>query len=444
VKNMSRLNFSRRTLLRGLFGGAASALLLPTLEIMLNSNGTAHADGTPLPKRFCAWHFGNGVQGPRWVPEKEGTGWAPSEELKPLFDAGVGEYVSVASGFGLKLGDFPNDAHNTGRVAMTSAAIRMKSNGHPADDGPSLTEAIGDAIGGASTFKRVELGISENAVWESAQNKAVNGIMSPRDLFDTLFGDAGGDATAASKIAKARGSSIEATIADAKALQARLGKEDQQRLDKHLEMLYGVQKRLALDLSSCTLPPDPGQDPEYDSSHEDLVGKNKLMADIVRAAMACDLSRVYNIMFCKSQANTVFWQLDAKEGMHTVTHAHTSASQKLHHKSVVLTMECLGYLLEQLKDTPEGDGNLLDSLCMLAWSEQDSGESGNDHGTENIPILVIGKAGGALKGGVHYRSTSKENTTKAHMTCLRALGIDAPSFGKGAAKASETISAFEV
>jgi hypothetical protein len=106
-------------------------------------------------------------------------------------------------------------------------------------------------------------------------------------------------------------------------------------------------------------------------------------------------------------------------------------------------MECLGYLLKQLKETPEGSGNLLDSMCMFVWSEQDANNTGNGHNNKNMPILIIGKAGGALKGGVHYKSTSEENSTKAHMTCLRALDINAASFGKGAAMATDTIHAFE-
>ncbi|MFS8067633.1 MAG: hypothetical protein ACMG6S_14815 [Byssovorax sp.] len=122
---MSNLNISRRTMVRGLFAGAATGLLLPTLDAMLDSTGTAYADGTPIPKRFFDWRFGDGAQGPLWVPQKEGTGWAASAELKPLFDAGVQSYVSVASGLEIKRGDNPWVAHHSGRVSMTSAAMKM-------------------------------------------------------------------------------------------------------------------------------------------------------------------------------------------------------------------------------------------------------------------------------------------------------------------------------
>jgi hypothetical protein len=323
---------------------------------------------------------------------------------------------------------------------MTSAAMKMV-NGYPKNDGPSLTDVVAGGIGGKTSFARVDLGISQNAVWGSAMNKTVNGHMSPRALYDSLFGGDTSDTAAALKMARARGSMLDASIADAKALRSRLGKEDQRRLDKHLEMLHGIEKRLELDVSQCTKPGRPGADPVYDPSHEDLVAKNKIMADIVRAAMACDLSRVYNLQFTAMQGNAVFWQVNAKEGMHTITHENTAASQVIHHNSVVLTMECLGYLLQQLKDTTEGAGNLLDSTCMLVWSEQDAQKTGNGHSNSNMPILIIGKAGGALKGGVHYASKTKENTTKAHMTCLKALGVQASSFGKGASQTSETLPA---
>ena len=42
---MRSLRLSRRTVLRGLLGGAAVGVGLPLLEAMLNANGTALADG---------------------------------------------------------------------------------------------------------------------------------------------------------------------------------------------------------------------------------------------------------------------------------------------------------------------------------------------------------------------------------------------------------------
>ena len=97
-----RTTLSRRTMLRGMAGGAAVMVGLPILDAMLNSNGTAFAGGSPIPVRMVTWCFGNGVLLNRWVPggirnPVTGANYPLSEELMPL--ANVKEYVSVCSGF---------------------------------------------------------------------------------------------------------------------------------------------------------------------------------------------------------------------------------------------------------------------------------------------------------------------------------------------------------
>ena len=59
---MAKWQLNRRTMLRGVLGGAAVAVALPPLEAMFNSHGTAHADGTPIPKRLGIFFWGNGVK----------------------------------------------------------------------------------------------------------------------------------------------------------------------------------------------------------------------------------------------------------------------------------------------------------------------------------------------------------------------------------------------
>ena len=86
----------RRTLLRGLLGGAVVSIALPPLEAMLNGNGTAYAGGTAFPRRFGVYFWGNGVLPDRWVPTAEGAAWQPSPLLMPL--AALRDQLTVVSG----------------------------------------------------------------------------------------------------------------------------------------------------------------------------------------------------------------------------------------------------------------------------------------------------------------------------------------------------------
>src|SRR5262245_66214750 len=90
---------SRRQLLRGAACGVGVAVGLPIFEAMLNSNGNALADGTPLPLRFGEFFWGNGVRLKFWVPAQTGPGWQLSPLLQPL--AKVKDYISVVTGTGV-------------------------------------------------------------------------------------------------------------------------------------------------------------------------------------------------------------------------------------------------------------------------------------------------------------------------------------------------------
>src|SRR5438309_7141208 len=72
---LKELKFSRRYALRGALSGIGVAMWLPVLDIMCNKNGTAFAQGAPLPTTFGIFYWGNGVYpGPLWTPTATGSG----------------------------------------------------------------------------------------------------------------------------------------------------------------------------------------------------------------------------------------------------------------------------------------------------------------------------------------------------------------------------------
>ncbi len=93
---LRKFKLSRRTVLRGMAGGAAVSVALPPLEAMMNSNGTAYANGEGLPRRFISFFWGNGVMLDRFEPTITGPDWELTEELAPF--GPIKEYVSVLTG----------------------------------------------------------------------------------------------------------------------------------------------------------------------------------------------------------------------------------------------------------------------------------------------------------------------------------------------------------
>ena len=132
---MPTKRLSRRTVLRGaLATGAAVSVPLPILDIMLNNNGTAFAQGAPLPKRYCTWFFGNGIIPALWNPSATGTGsaWGLTEELAPLMP--VKQWLTVVSGLKNMIGNA--SPHPMGSAASTTGGERREQLGRAGIDRP--------------------------------------------------------------------------------------------------------------------------------------------------------------------------------------------------------------------------------------------------------------------------------------------------------------------
>ena len=177
----------RRTLLRGLLGGIAVSVALPTLDIFLDGHGEAYASGEGFPKRFGTWFWGNGVhaspEDDRWTPTGDATSFQLAEEMSPLEP--VKSDITVISG--LKVYTPNTDPHGTGPAAVLSGS---RSTAERAFGAPTLDQIIADGIGGASTFRSLELSAQRA---DQSQSYSGAGTSNPPEsnpaaLYSRLFG----------------------------------------------------------------------------------------------------------------------------------------------------------------------------------------------------------------------------------------------------------------
>ncbi len=447
----SRFTIPRRTFLRGtLAGGVAVAVPLPRLCGMLNGNGTAYADGTALPLRFGTWFFGNGIIPDRWVPRTTGSGdaWQLSEQLAPL--TAVKPWLSVLTGFSIKV---PNNAPH---ASMPAAALTGAQVGSPVRL-PSIDQRIAPLISEGVAFPTgLHLGLSDVsgatslgvAISFRGPDAPNPPEYSPGALFQTLLGFTNNGSTEPKPpdpALLARGKVLDAVAEDAQALRARLGIEDQARLDQHLEgvsqLQVQIEKQVAPQVTGTITDPDEAY-PERGEDGSVSRQRNQAFADLLVFALSSDLTRVFSYMFtCPAcHDNYADCGLDPttfhEDYGHRLSPKGLAEATQGFNTGVKFAMSNLGDLLGLMAATPDGAGNLLDNSCVYVTSCVAESQT---HGGTDYPLLVAGKAGGALKSDQHVRLLD-ENVSKVPYSLLTAFGSTDASFGEDEAMVTSGVS----
>jgi hypothetical protein len=440
---------SRRRVLRGLGG---IALALPIFDCMLNGNGDAYADETELPTRFGLWFWGNGVRLGNWLPTSVGANFTLPGDPTLGALVGVQEYVSVVSGLSVKT---PRHAHHSGMATICTGGPHLKIDdvrdtivstfkypsvdqiaaNHFMEVAPTPYRSLEAAV---TRFRGTDEGttfqyLSHNgsAAGETNVNPSEE---SPHAFFNRLFGEG----TAEPLINAARATVLDAVQDQIADLTKKLGKRDRSKLDQHLSSVRDLETRLSAPIADCTKPVDPGDFPDVDGN-EQMAEKNVIMSDLMTLALACGLTRAFSIMFSTCGSGAVYWNVGATDGRHYLNHTEPAPWDK-GHAAAKFDMESLAYFLGKMRDTTEGDKNLLEQSSILCVTEHTEGWT---HSQDDMPILVCGKGGGRLKGNVHYRQEGG-NTTRALLTALRGAGLPLTEFGYEGGHVTDPISELEV
>lgn len=440
-------SLSRRTILRGGLGLAAVSIALPRLGAMLNSNGDAYAAGEPLAKRFGVWFWGNGSIPEVWVPGQVGVGaeWELSPQLEVY--APVRDNLTVITGFDVKVG---GSAHKAGPAGALSG---RPHNGAGNYAGPTIDHMVADLIGGGSAFKALHVGVSRataNASGQAINYASSSGANTPvmpeydaRTLFDRLFAlesEVPAGAPDHSRFVRAR--VLDAVREDAAKLRHRLGSEDAHRLDQHLEGINELQQRIEPNqpaAGQCAQESlDAGDFPE---AVRDLEGsardsQNLAMSQLVTYALSCELTNVFLFQHGRPAAHYDMSNIGINVDVHDNLSHQEGGQQPTLQKAMQYWHNQGRVLMEMLQNTPDGAGNLLENSLVYGTSDVSFGRS---HSVKDYPILLFGKAGGALKGNQHFRSPGA-NVGSVLLTLLNIYGAELKEFGGGGGQVSSEVS----
>lgn len=434
---------SRRTILRGAVNGAAVGMALPFLDIFLDVNGQAMAaTGQRLPLRFGTWIWGCGFIPERWIPTTEGSDYAMPADLEPL--APYRKQMALFTGFDVKLDGVANKPHVTGNLGLrTGLPVPSETVG-----APTIDVLIGEHIGQGTRFRSIELSASgiERSYSARGAGSPNPSETSPVALYQRIFGEGFQDPNAATFApdprTMVRQSVLSAVTEDRQKLVKSLGAADRHRLDEYFTSVRQLEQQLELQLQppakveNFTKPAAPGKT-VVDADIEHVMVNHKLMAGLLAQALACNQTKVFNMLFSDTASN--LRRSASSDTHHTLTHEEP-VNPKLGYQENVAwfaakSMVACREFIDALAGIKEGDGTLLDNTLLFAHSDCSIAKS---HAVEGIPMMVIGGAQGRIKTGYH-KAGRADPASRIGLSLQQAMGLQVEKWGTKSMDTNRTV-----
>ncbi len=429
---------SRRHFLRG----AGVALALPWLESLplFAQDGKTSATGKP-PIRFAHIFFSNGVEPAHWWAKGQGASMEFGPAAEPL--APIREDLVFLRGLYHQKALSSTSPH-LGRMNLLSGATVSLD---PKDIrvGTSFDQVLAQRIGSRSAVPSLVLGIEPNELrledglsmiygssisWASPIKPATKEIY-PSRTFDQLVGDGKGR--------KLDRGILDAVLEEAHSLQPRVSAGDRKKLDEYLESIRDIEKRIdhasreerlegwRPTLAQPNLPRPADEVPQNVPEHM------KLMLDLIVLAFQMDKTRVITLMLNNDLSQMNFKFLEGVRGALHLDLTHNGKAPELeamYLKTNQFHVRQFTYLVERLKGIDEGGTSLLDnSILMFASSLFD----GDAHGADQLPIVLAGRAGGALRTGrvLDYLDKGNDNrrACSLYLSLMDGMDVHLDHFG---------------
>ena len=446
---ITKKHLSRRTFL----AGAGAAISLPLLEAMIPAQTPLRLTAASPRPRLCCIEMVHGSAGSTqygvdqhfWMPEKVGSDFEFTTILKPLEP--FREYLTLVTQTDLRPAE-AFQASEEGADHFRSSAVFL-TGAHPKQtEGsdvlagtsidqiyarqfgqdtplPSMQLCIEDVDSSGSCGFNYSCAYSGSISW-SSPTAPMPMIIDPRMAFENLLGDGSSIQERAERHLTNR-SILDGITREVTQLRTQIGPNDRTRLDSYLESVREIERRIHKieEYNSSgerrELPSAPLGVPDSWEEHV------KIMFDLQVLAFSADVTRVSAFKMSRDLSNRVFAESGVKTPFHTMSH-HGSTPSRVTEFSKINTYHVglLGYFLGKLRNTPDGDGNLLDHSLIYYGSPM--GDS-NVHAHKRVPVLLMGKAGGALKGNFHLKCAEGTPNTNVLLTLLSKLGVKADRIG---------------
>jgi hypothetical protein len=435
----------RRTFLRGL--GATVAL--PFLDAMVPIGRKAYGVMASERTRLVAIEMVHGAAGCNelgarmnlWSPAQVGSAFDLSPTALSSLEA-YRDYLTIISNTDVRQAE-PFSPHEIGGDHFRSSAVFLTQS-HPTQTegsnvyvGPSLDQIYAQRFGQETPIPSMQLCIenvdqaggcaygyacvyTDSISWASP-TEPLPVIRDPRVAFEKLFG-VGGTSEERANRRRTRRSILDWVAGEMRSLERSLGPEDRQRLDRYLEDIREVERRIQR-VEARNQSGEPRELPEAPAGVPDSFSEHvKLMFDIQALAFAADMTRVFSFKLGRDGSSRIYPESGMEKPFHPASHhGGNERGVKDFFQINKYHVSMLPYFLDKLKSISEGDSNLLDKTLILYGSPM---ADGNLHNHRRCPLFLLGKANGQLSGNLHLKAPEGTPMANAMLSLLHTLGVD--------------------
>lgn len=423
-------HLDRRTALKAV----GVSMALPWLEAM-GSTSTAEAE---LPRRMCAVLFPFGIAMPEddsedrkwgWFPTGKGKDYQLTNVLKPL--APLMDDVSIFHGLSHPRCRGMN-GHDTGDTFLTANNLAPITYQNTISVDQYAASVIGKQTRLSSLTLSTDGGVGPRTrtttLSYTAKGQPIPALSDPQQIFQRLFGQDGASKNDRRKLENSE-SILDLVMEQSGALTRKLGVADQRKMAEFETSVREVEKRVKRSRSWLNVPlPKVDRDSiALDATTDAPRDYLKAIYDLQFLAFQTDLTRVttYQIgSYGPSRARAFPGVLGLKPDWHGLAHA---AAKKNGPENIgrfdQFLAENLARFLTRLKETPEGDGNLLDRTLVLYGSS-----NSRTHQNTNYPLLLAGGGKLGLRHNQVLHFNDKTPMSNVFVSMLQALGLQTDRF----------------
>jgi hypothetical protein len=428
---------SRRTMLRGL----GVSMALPWMESLtaFGEPAVAGAAAAEPPLRLAVLFAGNGFHSKEWWAEGVGSEMKLGKVLEPVAD--FREKMLFVKGLYNEQARKGNiHSSQTGNI-LSGAPL---ASGGDIRSGTSFDQLLAQTYGRGTKVPSLVLGCeksnpsvhknysmlySSHISWSSPTTPTPLELY-PALAFDRLFKDEAhaGDASV-----------LDAVLETADDLRRRISTADRRKLDEYFDSVRDVEQRIAtagkrgelqgwkptLDKPDMPRPPD--------GIPQDIAEHMRLMCDILVLAFQTDTTRIVTLKLNNDHSALRFPNLprtdNPAQGIDYMIHhllSHSDGADWL--KVNQFFMEQMAHVARRLDAIDEGGRTALDNSMIMMCSSMMAGAK---HDNDQLPVVVLGRAGGRLESGrvLDYSKAENRQLCRLYLSMMEKMGRREKTFG---------------